>query len=148
MRAGSPPSNTYMEMIDNWDEIIIGACNGELVEPSFKCKYGVELILKSNYCNEGFLPVEFPSEYKDNIKLKSSFNINDKDYIIPYKYAGFDMVEFGSVVVVGDDLEEIMNEALEIAGSIDAYKLEYNSNALEIAKEELANIEEVFKIKF
>ena len=35
MRAGSPPSNTYMDMIDNWDEIIIAGCKGEIVQPKF-----------------------------------------------------------------------------------------------------------------
>jgi hypothetical protein len=147
-RAGSPPSNTYLEMIGNWDEIIIGGCRGEVVEPRFVAKYGCEIILKSQYCNKNFLPVNFPQEYKRNVKLKSAFNMNGKDYIVPFIHGGFDMDAFGSVVVVGDNLDEIMNKALEIAGEVDAYGLDYNSNALNTARESLSRVEGALGLQF
>ncbi len=148
MRAGSPPSNTMLEMIDNWDDIIIGACNNELVEPSFIAMYGVEIILKSNYCNEGYLNVSYPDEFKNNIKLKGSFKIDSIEYIIPFTHCGFDMVEFGSVVIVGDDLETIMIKALEIAGSVEGFKVEYNTDALNKAVEQLTNLQNILNIEF
>lgn len=148
MRAGSPPSNTYLEMVDNWDEIIIGGCKGELVEPKYVAEYGVEIILKSNYCNEGYLNVSYPPEYEDNIKLKGSFKLDDVEYIIPFTHCGFDMTEFGSVVVVGDNLEDIITQALEIASKVEGYKVEYNAAALPEAIERLTSVQEALKIKF
>lgn len=148
MRAGSPPSNTYLDLINNWDEIIVGGVNGELVEPEFSALYGVEIILKSDYINKGFLPVKFPTQFRNNIKLKGSFIRDGLTYVVPFKYSGFEMCEFGSVVVTGDNLEEVMNQALEIASQVEAYGLTYNVNALDIAAEQIANIEDKLNIKF
>ena len=49
MRMGNPPSNVYLSLINNWDKIIVEGAKGNLVEPTFKGKYGVEIILKSSY---------------------------------------------------------------------------------------------------
>jgi hypothetical protein len=149
MRAGSPPSSTYMEMVTNWDEIIIGGCRGELIEPQFAGKYGAEIILKSNYCNSNYLPVGFDKKYKQNIKMKGSFIQDGKNYIIPFSQAGIeDMDAWGSVVVVGDSVENIVNQALTIADSLDCYGLSYDENALDKAKDSLTRIEQALNITF
>lgn len=148
MRAGSPPSNVYLAMIDNWAEIITAGCKGELVQPNFIAEYGVEIMLKSPYCNEGYLNISYPEEYKENIRLKGCFKVGDVEYIIPFPQAAFDMEDFGSVVVVGDNLEEIINKALEIASSVEGYRVHYNAAALPEAIEKLNGIQEALKIKF
>ena len=148
MRAGSPPSNTLLEMIGNWDEIIIGLCQNRIVEPKWLGKYGVEIILKSPYANDAYMPVTFDMMYDENVKLKGAFRLDNKDYIIPWKYAGFDMEEFGSVVVIGDDIKTIAEKAIEICDNIDAYKLRYESNAINIAMEQISKVEKALNIKF
>ena len=149
VRGGSPPSNVYMKMISNWSDIITQGCMGNLVEPKFTCKYGVEIILKSNYCNGNTLPVMIPQEYKDNVALKGSYYMNGKDYIIPFSQAGIkDMEAFGSVVAVGDNLDEVMKQALEIAGSIEAPGLYYAENALEKAKHSLGELKNNLGLEF
>ena len=148
MRAGSPPSNTYMAMIDNWDEIISEGCKGNLVSPNFIAEYGVEIMLKSAHCNEGYLNISYPMEYGENIKLKGSFKVEDEEYVIPFPQAAFDMEEFGSVVVVGNNLEEIINKAMDIAGSIEGYRVQYNMAALSEAIERLSALQDALKIKF
>ena len=148
MRAGSPPSNTYLMLIDNWAEVIEGGCNGKLITPNYIATYGVEIILKSDYCCDGYLNVKYPEEYKDNIKLKGSFKLGDAEYVIPFSHCGFDMTEFGSVVCIGDNLEEVMEEALCIAGQVEAYELHFNAAALPEAIEKLADIQEILNIKF
>lgn len=148
MRAGSPPSNVYMEMITNWDEIIIGGVNGEVVEPRFKGAYGVEIILKSGECQTEYMPVSFDEKYKDNIKLKGNFILNGRNYVIPLNQAGIHMEEFGSVVVIGDNVDKIVNEAIDIANSIDCYGLNFAENALDKAKESLNRVEQSLNVKF
>lgn len=140
MRAGSPPSNTMMEMITNWDEIIPAGCKGEIVDPKFKAKYGVELILKSSETANGFLPVSFPDQYRSNIKLKGAFNRKGKDYIVPFSYAGFSMVEFGSVVVSDDNLQTAMKKAMEIADQVDAPEIDWDEDALPKAMKQIQNL--------
>ena len=148
LRAGSPPSNTYLDMIDNWADIIIGACKGQIVQPKYIADYGVEIILKSAYCNDGYLNVSYPQEYADNVKLKSSFKVDDVEYIIPFSHCGFDMSEFGSVVVVGDNLEDCIMKAVEIAHSVEGYKIDFTADALPNAIEDLTKLQDIFKIKF
>ena len=148
MRAGSPPSNVYLEMIDNWDEIIIGGCKGQIVDPHFVASYGVEIILKSVYCNTGYLSLTYPDQYKDNIKIKGSFIQDGNEYVIPFTQAGYELECFGSVVVVGDDLQSTIEQALEIAGSVEGYRVEYNAAALPDAIEYIADLEQLLKITF
>lgn len=148
VRLGSPPSNTYLEMINNWDEIIFAGANGKVVEPNFIADYGVEIILKSNWVNGNYLPITFPPEYKDNVKLKGSFIKNGEYYIIPFKWTGFEMSEIGSVVVVGDDLEACMEKALEIASKVEGYDVYYDENALDKARETIENANDKLNMKF
>ncbi len=149
MRLGSPPSNTYLTMINNWDKILVEGAKGILVEPTFKAKYGCEIILKSTYVNSNFLPVAFPIEYKDNVKLKGSFIKNGLYYVIPFKKTcGFELEEIGSVVVTGNDYNQIMEQALEICSKVEGYDIRFESTALTQALEQMQSIESTLGFKF
>ena len=148
-RSGQPPGNVYMGMINNWDEILIGGARGELIEPKYAGKYGIELILKSMVQHSDWNPVVYDSKYEDNINLKASLVEDGTHYIIPFDQAGLGkMVEFGSVSVIGNDIQTITNQALEIAKSIDCFGLMYEENSLEKARESISKIEDSLKIKF
>lgn len=148
LRVGSPAGNCYLDLIDNWGDIIEKGCNGKLVKPNYTSTYAVEIILKSEYCNKGYLNVKYPDEYKDNIKLKGCFKINGVEYVIPFTHCGFDMLEFASVVVCGDNLDEIITQAIEIASTVEGFKVQFNTDALSEALEKLNIIQETLKIKF
>lgn len=149
VRAGSPPSNTYMRMISNWDELLIGGARGELIEPKFSSQYGCEIILKSTACCSNYMRVGFDKMFKDDICLKGSMIINDEYYVMPFEQAGIDdMKEFGSVSIVGNSIDEIMSKALDVANNIDCYGLMFKEDALDIAKKELQKIEEALNFKF
>jgi hypothetical protein len=149
MRMGLPPSNVYLSMIDNWRDIIVQGAQGKLVEPVFNCKYGCEIILKSTYVNSNFLPIDFPKQISSNVKLKGSFIIDGKYYILPYKkYCGYDLEECGSVVVTGNDYNEIMNKAMDICNQLEAYDLRWESNALERALQEIKTLDDNLGYKF
>lgn len=149
MRAGSPPSATYLQMVSNWDEIIINGCKGIVIEPKFRAKYGCELIIKSTYCYCNYLPITIPDEYKDNVKLKGSFRYDDQDYIVPFDQGGInEMDAFGSIVVIGDNVDEILNKAIEIAKSLECYGLTYDSDALNRSKQSINKITAALNISF
>ncbi|HWY35524.1 MAG TPA: hypothetical protein VNX68_12835 [Nitrosopumilaceae archaeon] len=147
-RAGMPPSSSYLKNINNWNEIIPGICKGVWVEPTYDSIYMIEIILKSNYCKEGYLPVTFPNEFKDNITFKGAMKAADKIFIIPFSFANIDMVEFGSVVVNGDNLEQIIAQAMEICASIQAYELRYEISAPDLIKEDIFRLETALNLKF
>lgn len=148
-RAGMPPSSSYLANINNWNEIIPNLCKGIWTEPTYKSIYMVELIIKSNYCRDGYLPVTFPPEFAPNLTFKGAMKTPDGQlFIIPFSYSNIDMVEFGSVVVNDDNLYIAIEKALEIAGSIKAYELRYEQSAPEIIKEEIANLNAKLNIIF
>jgi len=148
-RMAQPASNVYLAMYDNWSDIIEKGASGILVEPTSKYKYGVELLLKSKWVSNDFLTVTFPDEYKDNIKLKGSFIRNEQHYVVPFKRAAnYELDAFGSVVVVGNDIQEIMNKAIEIASSVEGYDIYYQDNVLESILSEIQNLEDKIGYKF
>lgn len=148
LRAPNPPSNVMLRLINNWNEILPAMAKGEIVNPTFEAEYGVELILKSPYANDNYLPIQFPPEYKNNISIKCSFMVDDNYYIIPIKDAGYDMTEIMSVTVIGNDYNQIMEEALNIADQVQAYQLTYDTAALDKAKEQIQKLEDNLGIKF
>lgn len=149
MRAGSPPSNVYLNMISNWGDIIVSGCNGTLVEPTFTSKYGVELILKSNYCFSNFMPITIDPKYRANLKLKSSLNVDGVDYIVPGdQVGGVEMEEFGSLVFVGDDIDNLFNQCLEAAKTISCFGLSYDKDALNNSKKGIEDITKTLNVTF
>ena len=147
MRLASPGS-VYIDMISNWRDIIVEGAKGILVEPEYRYKYGCEIILKSSWVKNNFLPVVFPKEYKSNVNLKGSFIKDGNYFIIPFNTCGFELEEFGSVVVVGNDYTEIMKEALEIASSVEGYDVRYEETALDKALEQIQILEDKIGYKF
>ena len=149
MRAGSPPSNSYLGWITNWDEIITNGVEGIMTEPVFSNLYCIELILKSTYCYTNYMPINITSEFRQNLKLKGCLNVDGQDYIVPFEQGGIkELKEFGSVVVFGDDVVEIMTKAVEIAGQIDCYGLTYDADAINRTMESINNIEKNLNLKF
>ncbi len=147
-RAGMPPSSSYLSNINNWDQIIPSIAVGTWVEPEYKSIYMVELILKSNYCKDGYLPVTFPDEFKEFITFKGAMKVDGQIFIIPFSNSNIDMVEFGSVVINDDNLDAAIAKALDIASQIKCYELRYEVSVADIIKEEIDNLSDKLNIKF
>lgn len=148
-RAGMPPSSSYLTNIKNWNEIIPSIANNTWVEPEYKSTYMVELIIKSNYVRDGYLPVSFPDEFKDNITFKGAMKTPDGQiFIIPFDHSNIDMVEFGSVVVNDNDLDNAIARALEIAAQIKCYEYRYEISAADLIKEDINKFNKALNYEF
>lgn len=148
-RAGNPPSNSYMQLITNWDEIIVNAVEGKIIEPSYKDKYVCELLLKTTYCQKNYTMVEIPNELRPFVKLKGNFIEDGKDWVIPFDQCGlYDMDNIGSVVVTGNNINLCLEKCLEIAGQLSAIGLTYDSDALNKSLESIQKLEKSLNIKF
>lgn len=148
LRCPAPPTNCWLTIIENLPELLVGLSNSTIVAPVFKYKYVVELILKSNYTNDNYLQVDYPTEYKDNLFFKGSFIRDNKTYIIPFGKVCFPLEEFGSVVVGSNILEEAISKAIDIASQVEGYDVRFDGQALDKAKEAIDNLNQVFNIKF
>lgn len=148
-RMPQPASNLYLEMYTNMGQIIEEGAKGNLIEPITKAKYGCELLLKSKWVSTDFLTLSYPEEYEPYIKLKGSFIRNGQHYVIPFKRAAnYDLDAFGSVVVIGNDKQQVMDKALEIAKSVEGYDVYFQTDVLESINQEILNLEEKIGYKF
>lgn len=122
LRAGRPPSELYIEVFDNWPEVIYYGARGEVVGLKPLAKYGVEIVLKSARVRERYLMVEFPIEAAQWIKIGNSCVIDNHWYVIPQ-----DDDEFGAAIGIGDSLEDAYAMAEENADLVEALGVYYNT---------------------
>lgn len=120
-RFGSPPSELQLNLISNLAEIMWEGAEGKLVEPTFAGRYGAQFLIESKWSITNPLLVEFPSEYRENIKLRYSTMFGDQLWIMPQHS---DTPSFGSIVTVGDSLDACFEEAKKIAHSIKGIGIE------------------------
>lgn len=114
-RFGSPPSELQLNLITNLAEIMWEGADGKLVEPKFSGKYGAQFVIESKWSVNNPLLVEFPPEYRENIKLRYATMFGKQLWILPQRS---DTPSFGSIVTTGDTLDACFEKAKEIAHSI------------------------------
>lgn len=130
LRAGSPPSEAYIELFSNWDEIMWAGAAGELVTPQPVARYMAEVVLRSDWGREHFLGVEFPPELRRFIKLHGHCRIQGQDYAVPLKIR-----EVGAAIGLGQSMEEAVGAALRHAEAVEGLEVEFDRHALASAME-------------
>ena len=100
-RCGSPPFELQLEMLENLPDILWNGAEGKLVQPEFKGKYGVELIVESEWADDHPVLLEFPDEYRDQIKLYHATQFGKQVWSMPQGSGE----RVAAVVACGDDLE-------------------------------------------
>lgn len=133
-RAASPPNELYQEFYTNLAEIIWQGANGVLVDPEPIAKYGCEVLIHCPWADKNFAPIDFPPEYRQNIKLRHACKINERYYAIPQAVG---LPEIGAVVGWGDTVEEAKDMVKEIAETVEGYYIEIPVESLDKADEQL-----------
>lgn len=134
LRCGSPPSESYIELFDNWAEVIWEGAHGNMVNlvPSTADDgkpylFSAQIILKSSWVEDGeYLPVHFPPEIDRWVKLHN-YCVMDGEYTVcPQEFP-----EFGSVIGLGTTQKEAEEAALEHAEQIEALEMEWEREAFD-----------------
>jgi hypothetical protein len=133
MRAGSPPSEAYIEVFANWDEIIWHGAAGEIVPPRPRARYVAEIILRSDWAREHFLPLQFPPALAPFIKLHGHCRSEGQDYAVP-----LGIREIGGAIGLGDTLEDAIAAAMAHAEAVEGIDVEFDRDALARATEAAA----------
>jgi hypothetical protein len=129
-RLGSPTGGMQLEIIGNLGEVIYKGAQGILVEPEYLGKYCVELFLRSSFACTAWLPVFIPKGEEQWYKLRNLCKIKDVYYIIPHMT---EMAEIGTVVAIGDSLEECLKLLKKRCEAIEGYCIEYDFGQAEKA---------------
>jgi hypothetical protein len=124
LRMGSPPSEAYIEMFNNWAEVIWAGANGEVVdlEPDEDDTYFAQIVLKSDWVTEDdeYLPVRFPDEIRRWVKLHNYCIVDGEVTVTPQQFP-----EFGSVIGIGSTREEAQKMAIANAEQVEALDIEF-----------------------
>jgi hypothetical protein len=138
-RAGSPPSEVYQELYDNWGEIIWSGAGGDLVEPVPTAKYAVQAMIHSAWADKNWQAVEFPDEVARYVKLRNHTRIRGKDYCVPQAVG---LPEIGAVIGLGDTLLEAVEHLRINAEQVKGYFLEIKLDSIGEAVEQMRKGEE------
>lgn len=140
-RCGSPPSESYVNALDNLCDILWFGATGEQVEPEFNCEWIAEAIIESTWAGfNNWQTIQFPKKYRDNIKLKRATKLDNEYYIIPTEENACDL---GAVVSSGKTMDEAIKNVKKIAEEIDGINIKTNINTFDSAQEELNKLKEI-----
>lgn len=138
MRSASPPNELYQNMFSNLGEIFWYGAEGVVVDPVIDGKYGVEVMIHSAWADKNWQQVEFPPEYRKNIKLRNLAVINGQYYAVPQSVG---LPEIGAIVASADTLEAAIKKVKDIAETVKGYYLEVKIDAIDTALEEFKKLE-------
>jgi hypothetical protein len=138
-RAGSPPSELYQEMYANWGDIIWHGAHGELVNPVPAAKYGVEVLMHSEWADQHWQALYFPPELRRHVKLRNLCQVEDTWYVAPQVVG---LPEIGAVVAVDDSLVGAIKKAKEYCSHITGYRIDLNLKTLIDAVDQVREGEE------
>ena len=135
-RLGSPPSELYINMIDNLPDIYWYGSEGKLIEPEWNAPWGCEVIIDSTWHEDLFWQqVEFPEKYRDNVKLHHFKVIDGEYYVLPYPNTSV-----GAIVATGKSMEEARENCKKICDEVKGDFLEIHSDYLDDAEESIENL--------
>jgi len=142
-RFGSPVSELELELITNLPEIMWEGASGNLVEPAYKAKYGCEVLITSKWASKKPMLIEFPEEYRDQIKLRYASQFGNETWILPAEVTSKegDEVAIGAIVAYGATLDGCMDEVTEISKLVKGTQLEVTCGSMETLKSDLKDLE-------
>lgn len=135
-RFGSPVSELELNMIANLPEILWEGAAGNLVQPQYRGKYGCEVLIKSKWSPEKPMLIEFPEEYRDQIKLRYAAKFGKQTWILPQNSGE----EVGAIVSYSKSLEDCMEEVSEIGGQIKGTDLEVTTGSMDVLNGNLKDL--------
>jgi predicted RNase H-like HicB family nuclease len=142
-RGGSPPMELELEWIQNLPDIFSYGADGKMIDPEIPTKYGIELIIHSDWADKHPLMVDYPEKLRDKIKFRYDSTFNGKTWIMP-QGAG---PRIAAVVTHGNSLEKLFDEVKEIAGQIKGIQIESFTRSIPIIQENIKQLEK-WGIKF
>lgn len=122
-RAGSPPSELYQEMFSNWGEIIWLGAHGEMAKPKPVGKYGVEVLIHSQWADQHWQAVYVEPEARPWVKLRNLCQVGDTLYVAPQVVG---LPEIGAIVAVDDSLLGAIRKVKSYCEMVTGYSTELN----------------------
>src|SRR5208282_1064192 len=104
----SPPSQSMVEMIGNFGEVVWQGANGIVVEPEPEYQFGAQAIFKVD--RDEWAVFDIPKELDQWVKISFSCQVDGKISVPPDHYG---VGEIGWVVGCGDTIEDSVDALRE-----------------------------------
>lgn len=130
-RHPTPAGEPSHELIKNLGDIVWAAANGIMVEPVYAGKFAAQIMLTSGWAEQDVQPVFFPEKIANSVKLYNACAVDGQTYIIPQDNAH--LKEIGSVVGIGDTLQQAIDKCKEYAEQVEGYLIECDAKDLDEA---------------
>lgn len=126
--CGSPPNELYQNMLGNLGEVVWWASQGILIQPEYTAKFGLEVLIHSDWASQNWQAIYFPEEIREHVKLRNACKINGIYYIIPQDD---EIPEIGAVVTTGNSIEECQTKMEELCKQIEGYRIDAKVGSIE-----------------
>lgn len=140
-REGLPSKFSYMELFDNFGEIVWGLGNGVIVNPVYKYEYGMEVLISSGWISGTHQSIYFPKEVRKWLKLLNPIKIDGKYHIIKTS----ESVSIGSLVSIGNSHQECADKIMDMAEKIKGYEVNIKTEGINEAIEAFKEMEKLSK---
>lgn len=134
-RQPEPPTSLIVELLEDFPLYVWQVAYGYVPNVKAKYKYGVQIVIKSEWAMTKPQPISFPEKYNDFVKIKNLYIENGVRKFVPAD--GIEMCECGAVIGMGNTLNEAINNAKKIAKEVKGYNLKINGDALDEAQAEV-----------
>lgn len=134
MRNAEPPTSLVTELFKDFPLYVWQVAYGIVPQVESDYKYGVEIVMKSEWAKTKPQPIYFPEKYSKYVKIK---NLYIEDGIHKFIPQDIEMCECGAIVGLGKTLKEAIEMAQTIAKEVKGYCLKINCDSLDEAQEEI-----------
>jgi hypothetical protein len=135
-RAGSPPLELQLNWITNLADILWEGAEGHMVNPVYDGRFGVELIVHSDWANKHPLLVEFPEKYRDKIKFRYNSEFEGNTWIMPQGVGP----RIAAIVSHGNSIDACIEECKEISSQLKGTLVESFTRSFPIVMEKIETL--------
>jgi len=129
-RFPSPPSELMWYMIENIAEFYWELGGGNIIEPKYKDKYGVQLVLRSTWGEEEKQPIYIDKDVRENVFIENFTVTNGVIYTLPHA-VGVASDSPGCICESGKSFDEVIEKIKKIIPKVEGIHLEFPTKDLE-----------------
>jgi len=98
------------------------------VEPEYTAKFGLEVLIHSDWASQNWQALYFPEEIREYVKLRNACKMNGTYWIIPQED---EIPEIGAVVATGDSIEDCQAKMEGYCKQIEGYRIDLKVGSIE-----------------
>jgi hypothetical protein len=128
-RMRRPGDGIHEQLCENLGAIMAGKAD----TPTYVQEYACQVVLASAVAEKHALHISFPEEIRDNVKLYNFY----RDQVGQYWTLPRGIADVVSVVAIGDSMEKVKKQALELANEVKADCLGFDKNVFDLIEEDI-----------